>query len=81
MQLYLQGIYHANIHKMTRLSKKLNETKITQKAIAIALDTTEKYVNDVLTGRRKGLWGKGLQIKEYVNKLISEQNEVKRKFH
>ena len=64
---------------MTKLSTELHQTKITQKSIADLFETTENYVNDVLTGRRKGLWGKGLEIKQYAQKMISEQTAVKEK--
>lgn len=64
---------------MTELNKKLNETKITHKSIAAKFNTSVGYVHEVLTGKRKGLKGKGLEIKQYANKMISEQKIAQEK--
>ena len=60
---------------MTELNKKLNQTKITQKIIAEKFKTSEGYVHEILAGKRKGLRGTGLKIKEYVQQLLKDQNK------
>lgn len=62
---------------MTERNKKLLQTKVTQKSIAEALNTSEGYVHEILSGKKRGLRGKGLEIKNYVDKILQRETEEK----